>query len=85
MTELWQAAILNNRWRQQLRCVIDANQLDPATALDALIQLTGEEHRKGYDAVLSGFRAYSPRSSAPSGSIAIASGPRSGWSNGSPP
>ena len=56
-----QAALLSNRWRQQLRSVIDAHQLDPAMALAALMALAGEEHRKGFYAVLTGFRAYSPQ------------------------
>jgi hypothetical protein len=56
-----QAALLSNRWRQQLRSVIDAHQLDPATALAALMALAGEKHRKGFYAVLTGFRAYSPQ------------------------
>jgi hypothetical protein len=56
-----QATLLSNRWRQQLRSVIEAHQLDPATALAALMQLAGEEHRKGFYAVLTGFRAYSPQ------------------------
>jgi hypothetical protein len=55
-----QATLLSNRWRQQLRSVIESHQLDPATALAALMQLAGEEHRKGFYAVLTGFRAYSP-------------------------
>lgn len=56
-----QAALLSNRWRQQLRSVIDAHQLDPATALAALMALAGEKHRTGFYAVLTGFRAYSPQ------------------------
>jgi len=36
-----QAALLSGRWRQQLRSLFDAHQLDPATALDALMQLAG--------------------------------------------
>jgi hypothetical protein len=55
-----QATLLSNRWRQQLRSLIDTHQLDPATTLAALMQLAGEEHRKGFYAVLTGFRAYSP-------------------------
>ena len=55
-----QAALLSNSWRQQLRSLIEDNQLDPATALDALMLLAGEEHRKGFYAVLTGFRSYSP-------------------------
>ncbi|MFM7585757.1 MAG: hypothetical protein ACKO6M_01905 [Bacteroidota bacterium] len=45
---------------QQLRSLIEAHQLDPATALAELMQLVGEEHRQGFYAVLTGFRAYSP-------------------------
>ncbi|MFM7733806.1 MAG: hypothetical protein ACKO6F_10215 [Cyanobium sp.] len=55
-----QATLLSNRWRQQLRSLIESHNLDPATALAALMQLAGEEHRKGFYAVLTGFRAYSP-------------------------
>ena len=55
-----QAALLSNRWRQQLRSLIEAHQLDPATALAELMALAGEEHRKGLYAVLTGFRGYSP-------------------------
>jgi hypothetical protein len=55
-----QATLLSNRWRQHLRSLIESHQLDPATALAALMQLAGEEHRKGFYAVLTGFRAYSP-------------------------
>ena len=55
------AALLSNRWRQQLRSLIAAHQLDPATALAELMQLVGEEHRQGFYAVLTGFRAYSPQ------------------------
>ena len=56
-----QATLLSNRWRQQLRSLIESHQLDPATALAALMHLAGEEHRKGFYAVLTGFRAYSPQ------------------------
>jgi hypothetical protein len=56
-----QAALLSNRWRQQLRSLIESHNLDPATALAALVQLAGVEHRKGFYAVLTGFRAYSPQ------------------------
>jgi len=45
---------------QQLRSLIEAHQLDPATALAELMQLVREEHRQGFYAVLTGFRAYSP-------------------------
>ncbi len=55
-----QATLLSNRWRQQLRSLIDTHQLDPATTLAALMQLAGEEHRRDFYAVLTGFRAYSP-------------------------
>jgi len=55
-----QAALLSNRWRQQLRSLIEEHQLDPATALAELMQLVGEEHRQGFYAVLTGFRAYTP-------------------------
>ncbi len=55
-----QVTLLSNRWRQQLGSLIESHQLDPATALAALMQLAGEEHRKGFYAVLTGFRAYSP-------------------------
>ena len=55
-----QAALLSNRWRQQLRSLIESHQLDPATALAELMALAGEEHRKGLYAVLTGFRGYSP-------------------------
>lgn len=55
-----QATLLSNRWRQQLGSLIESHQLDPATALAALMLLAGEEHRKGFYAVLTGFRAYSP-------------------------
>jgi hypothetical protein len=37
-----QATLLSNRWRQQLRSLIESHQLDPATALDALMALAGE-------------------------------------------
>ena len=56
-----QAALLSNRWRQQLRSLIDTHQLDPATALDALVHLADEEHRRTFYTVLTGFRAYSPQ------------------------
>jgi hypothetical protein len=38
------------------------------------MQLAGQEHRKGFYAVLTGFRAYSPRSSALCVSMAITTG-----------
>ena len=53
--------MVGGRWRQQLRSRIDAHQLDQATALDALMQLAGEEHRRDFYAELTGFRAYSPQ------------------------
>jgi len=55
-----QATLLSNRWRQQLRSLIDTHQLDPATILAAQMQLAGEEHRRDFYAVLTGFRAYRP-------------------------
>jgi hypothetical protein len=49
------------------------------------MQPAGEELRRDFYAVLSRFAPTAPRSSAPSGSTAIDTGPSSGRSNGSPP
>ncbi len=55
-----QAAALCARWRRLLQTVIKESQLDPATAINALMQLAQEEHRRDFYAVLTGFRRYSP-------------------------
>ena len=55
-----QAAALSARWRRQLQAVIEEHQLDPAAALDDLMALAGEEHRRDFYAVLTGFRRYTP-------------------------
>jgi hypothetical protein len=55
-----QAVMLSDRWRQQLRTHIEAHDLDPATALNDLMSIAGEEHRRGFYAVHTGFRSYSP-------------------------
>jgi hypothetical protein len=55
-----QAVMLSSRWRQQVRGLIETHQLDPATSLDALMQLAGKEHGQLFYAVLTGFRAYTP-------------------------
>jgi hypothetical protein len=55
-----QAAMLSGRWRQRLRSQIAQHALDPAAALEALMELAGEEHGRDFYAVLTGFRSYSP-------------------------
>jgi hypothetical protein len=55
-----QAVMLSGRWRQQLRTHIETHDLDPATALNELMARAVEEHRRGFYAVLTGFRFYSP-------------------------
>ena len=55
-----QAAVLSSRWRRQLQALIEEHQLDAAVALDALMALAGEEHRRDFYAVLTGFRRYTP-------------------------
>lgn len=47
-----QAAVLSSRWRRQLQTLIEEHQLDAA--------LAGEEHRRDFYAVLTGFRRYTP-------------------------
>ena len=55
-----QAVMLSGRWRKQVRTHIETHDLDPATALNELMARAGEEHRRGFYAVLTGFRSYSP-------------------------
>ena len=55
-----QAVMLSGRWRRQLCSQIEAHDLDPATALDALMALAAEKHRRAFYAVLTGFRSYNP-------------------------
>ena len=55
-----QAATLCGRWRRQLQAVIKEHRLDPAAAVETLMDLAGEEHRRDFYAVLTGFRRYSP-------------------------
>jgi len=55
-----QAAALSSRWRRQLQTLIEEHQLDAAAALDDLMALAGEEHRRDFYAVLTGFRRYTP-------------------------
>jgi hypothetical protein len=55
-----QAVMLSGRWRRQLCSQIKAHDLDPATALDALMALAAEKHRRAFYAVLTGFRSYNP-------------------------
>lgn len=55
-----QAAMLSGRWRRQVRMQIAEQGLDPAIALQTLMQLAGEEHGRDFYAVLTGFRAYNP-------------------------
>jgi hypothetical protein len=55
-----QAATLCGRWRRQLQAVIKEHRLDPAAAVETLMDQAGEEHRRDFYAVLTGFRRYSP-------------------------
>ena len=55
-----QAAALSSRWRRQLQALIEKHALDPVAALDALMPLAGEKHRRDFCAVLTGRCRYSP-------------------------
>jgi hypothetical protein len=55
-----QVATLCGCWRRQLQAVIKEHRLDPAAAVETLMDLAGEEHRRDFYAELTGFRRYSP-------------------------
>ena len=52
-----QAAMLSGRWRLRLRSQIAQHELDPAAALNALMELAGEELSRELYAVHTGFRS----------------------------
>ena len=54
------ATELSARWRHQLRRVVEDCGLDPGEAMDALVSQAGEEQRRRFYAVLTGFGDYSP-------------------------
>jgi hypothetical protein len=49
--------MLSGRWRLRLRSQIAQHELDPAAALNALMELAGEELSRELYAVHTGFRS----------------------------